>query len=326
MLHATSFVSQAPLPEVLAFSDTCDNELNCPFILIDYIEGRPLYDVWLDKESPKHVVRSRRVRALQDIAIAMVQLDKFSFDKAGSLIFNDQNSPTDVGPMRFVGTPAMLDRSQCEDPDESTIYLETGPFSDPKEYYRVILDQRGEQSSSFESGLLSFLRLAISWIPEPVPTKKNQKPFVLAHPDMDIQNFLVNDEGALQAIIDWDGVGDWDPAMYGWNEDMERGIEPVGVWEDLPETLKFYRGGYAGFIASGAEAHSSLTRNSVVYENLHIAASEPLCTHPILEKIFDEIVRILRNDEILAEYENGRGDLHDEDESRLEEFDIFNVC
>lgn len=26
--------------------------------------------------------------------------------------------------------------------------------------------------------------------------------------------------------------------MYGWNEDMERGIEPLGVWEDSPETLR----------------------------------------------------------------------------------------
>ena len=111
--------------------------------------------------------------------------------------------------------------------------------------------------------------------------------------------------------------------MYGWNEDMERGIEPVGVWEDSPETLRFYRGVYAGFIASGAEAHS-MTRNSVVYENLHIAASEPLCTHSILEKMFDEIVRILRDAGTLAENEHGRSD--NTDESKLEEFDIFNVC
>ena len=329
-----------PLPEVFAFSDTCDNELNCPFILIEYVEGKPLYDVWFDKDSPKDIVQCRRNRSLQDIAAAMVQLDKFTFDKAGSLVFNDQQTPIDVGPMRFVNTPAMLDRLQCEDPDESTIYLEAGPFSAPKEYYSVILSYRGEQSSSFERGLLSFLRLAISCIPEPAPTNKSQKPFVLAHPDMDIQNFLVDDEGALQAIIDWDGVGcvphtlgnrrypsfltrDWDPAMYGWNEDMERGIEPVGVWEDSPETLRFYRGVYAGFIASGAEAHS-MTRNSVVYENLHIAASEPLCTHSILEKMFDEIVRILRDAGTLAENEHGRSD--NTDESKLEEFDIFNVC
>lgn len=88
--------------------------------------------------------------------------------------------------------------------------------------------------------------------------------------------------------------------MYGWNEDMERGMEPVGVWEDSAETLKFYRGVYAGPIDAGLAAESKLPRNFVSYENLNIAANDPLCTYPILEKMFNVIERIVREDGFLA--------------------------
>lgn len=68
---------------------------------------------------------------------------------------------------------------------------------------------------------------------------------------------------------------------------MERGVEPAGLWEDSPATLKFFRGVYADFVEQGqwetemgTETASGprLTRNSVIYENLHIAATDPICT------------------------------------------------
>lgn len=59
----------------------------------------------------------------------------------------------------------------------------------------------------------------MTWIPEPTPKAGHydQKPFVLSHPDMDIQNFLVSSSGALQAIIDWDGVHS---APAAWRTDV----------------------------------------------------------------------------------------------------------
>ncbi|KIJ92236.1 hypothetical protein K443DRAFT_13756 [Laccaria amethystina LaAM-08-1] len=62
--------------------------------------------------------------------------------------------------------------------------------------------------------------------------------FVFTHPEYDVQNFLLNKEGSLTAIIDWDGVityprtlgyaryPSWitrDPLMYGWRPDPHNG-------------------------------------------------------------------------------------------------------
>lgn len=58
-----------------------------------------------------------------------------------------------------------------------------------------------------------------------------RKPFVLTHPDTNLHNILVNEEGRVSSIVDWDGVEtsphstgnrayprfltyDWCPAMY----------------------------------------------------------------------------------------------------------------
>lgn len=158
--------------------------------------------------------------------------------------------------------------------------------------------------------------MLLGWIPEP-ELRDGWKPFVLAHPDLDIQNVLVAEDGTLQGIIDWDGVcsvprsignerfpswltRDWDASMYGWNEDMERGVEPLGVWEDSPETLRKYRSIYTGFVQPLADSNGNqlfgLTRNSLIYENLFIAANDPVCTSGILQKVFGEIQNLVRAD------------------------------
>lgn len=301
-----------PVPDVYAFSDTCDNELNCPFILIDHVEGVSLYKVWFDNASPKDIVQARRTRCLRDLAAAMAQLDRFSFSTGGSMAFDDQGYPSGIGPLRLVDTATMRERLRARDPDQSTVYLEMGPFSKTKEYYTALLDHRRQPDTTFEKGVLGLLRLFIDCIPEPSDERGT---FVLAHPDLDVQNVLVSRDGALQAIIDWDGVGavprsvgnerypswltrDWDPATYCWTEDIERRAEPLGLWEDSPDTLRFYRSLYAGFIQShqldDGPACANLTTKSLILGNLLNAANDSYGTVDTVHKIFNAVVKLAR--------------------------------
>lgn len=294
-----------PLPDVLDFSPTTQNNLRCPYIMITFISGIPLYDVWfghrLNGASPD-TTHLRRVRALESIASAMVQLDRFSFRIGGCLLFGSDGNLSDIGPMRRVDYEAMLDRWFVhKDPDDDPIYIEHAASSDPKAYYTFMLDLHPEQNP-VPKGLAMLLRQLMSWIPEP----SRMDPFVLTHLDFDIQNIIVSEEGELRGIIDWDGVAavprtlgnerypgwltrDWDPAMYGYKESMEDGVEPEGVWEDSPECLSYYRGIYDGIMARhrterrrGSEAN--LCRMSLITENLAIAVDDPRCRNAILCK------------------------------------------
>lgn len=299
-----------PLPDVLDFSSTTQNTLRCPYIIMTFISGIPLYNIWFGhrlKGACPDTTHLRRIRALESIASAMVQLDRFSFRTGGRLLFGDDGNPSHIGSMRRVDHKAMLDRWFVhKDPDDDPIYIECAASSDPKAYYTFMLDMHPEQNN-VPRGLAMLLRQLISWISQP----SSMDPFVLAHPDFDIQNFIVSEDGELRGVIDWDGIAavprtlgneryprwltrDWDPAMYGYKESMDHGVEPKGVWEDSPESLAYYRGIYDDIMARhrmerrrGSEAN--LCRMSLITENLAIAVDDPRCRSAILRKMVQEI-------------------------------------
>ncbi|KAH8169164.1 phosphotransferase enzyme family protein [Sarocladium implicatum] len=287
-----------PVPAVLDFSSTTDNVLRCPYIIISHVPGRSLYD------------------GSQGIASAMAQLSSYDFSRSGSPKFDTEGQVMpEVGPIRFLDNVGMLDRWFIhQDPSDDPMYVEIQPFGDSKDHYRFPLELHPPRHEEPDP-LIVVLRQLIEWLPEPRPESLESKPFVLAHPDFDIQNFLVSDDGELQAILDWDGIcavprsvgnqslpgwltRDWDPDMYGYVESMEQGEQPVGVWEDSPAELARYRGIYRGLMQEHLGSVNSEGNKidsvsiSLIAENLAIAAREPVCRHGILEKMVTEIARI----------------------------------
>ncbi|KAN0073284.1 hypothetical protein V8E54_008504, partial [Elaphomyces granulatus] len=88
-----------PVPEVYSFDASFNNPINCPFILMEFIVGIPLRDCWFDKGAPKAVVAERRARTLQDLAAAMVQMNKFTYTLGGSPTFDEDGNPIGIGPL-----------------------------------------------------------------------------------------------------------------------------------------------------------------------------------------------------------------------------------
>jgi hypothetical protein len=119
-------------------------------------------------------------------------------------------------------------------------------------------------------------------------------------------------------IIDWDGVAtvprtldneryprwltrDWDPAMYGYEESMDQGVEPEGVWEDSPTCLASYRRLYdeilEGYRAKRShDCDANLCQMSLITDNLAIAADNPQCMAGILRKLVGEIWAVVGQD------------------------------
>ncbi|KAI0517611.1 hypothetical protein F5B22DRAFT_603507 [Xylaria bambusicola] len=297
-----------PLPEVFDFSSTTQNVLRCPYILMSFISGVPLHDVWFGHQKKAvdlEVNRAQRTRALESIASAMIQLGKFSFPTSGSLVFANDGSPSGTGQTRRVDHTAGLDRMFIHgDPADDPIYANHAAFSDPKSYYTFMLNLHPTQNS-YQQGINAILLQLISWIPEPNRSDR----FVLTHPDFDIQNFIVSEDGELQGIIDWDGVVavphtignmrypawltcDWDPLMYGYQEPIDQGVEPSGTWEDSPSSLTYYRRVYKDAIAKGqneSDCAADLCRMSLITDNLSIAADDPKCRTQIVFKVVEEV-------------------------------------
>ncbi|KAF6219033.1 hypothetical protein HO133_005577 [Letharia lupina] len=320
-----------PVPEVFAFDASLENELGCPFILMEHVHGKLLQDVWSDQEI-SHAKREQiRIRSLHGIAEAMAQLNSLAFSQGGSLVFDAKGDVAGIGSSNIVDLEAQYANMRSADYDNTMAFRQNGPFKDPKAYLLSFLDARKEKGERgiVEQGAYKLLRLLIEWSLMDASTVEEKKPFVLAHPDLDSQNILVNDDGSLAGIIDWDWIAavphsigpqslpkfliqDYDPGNYAF--DVEAGEPMEGCVADSPAELASYRAIYAQFMEShlsnndrmnlaksrrhaarvrkSRKEAADITRRSLITTTLHLAARAPSEMQKLMVHLFDEIVEI----------------------------------
>ena len=386
-----------PVPRVLAYSDTPDNSIACPYIALAFIDGMPLYKVWFrDRLQPGQVdaatVRKHRMRTLDGVVQAMAELGRHTFDQGGSLVFED--APCDkghtflncqtqlkfrkVGPARLPDVEGMLARAvkknsrsdeavspteqvgangthngvlwaafafvkkkvmrlfsphhkqttrrasasspTASDSPDDLLYYTWGPSSTPSAYVTAPLDRRNTEHP-FQKGVDGLLRTLICWIPDPFAASAHGR-FVLRHPDLNMQNIMVSEDGTVVGIIDWDGVAavprvlgnecypmfltrDWNPRIYEYDPRVDDDdnnnngnifdASSPELWEHSPEAHSELRGEYLKRAtqlrdkqAPFSQYLTAVCRQSVVAENIAIAACDPLCRSHILQKIVAE--------------------------------------
>lgn len=124
--------------------------------------------------------------------------------------------------------------------------------------------------------MLAALQLFVSSLPD---NTLEGPPFILYHPDFDSQNVLVDEDGVITGIIDWDNVHigprrgaaaaypswltvDWDPLYHGWSK---KSSPEVNAGYDSPAELAKYRKAQLDTIHfASAGKLTDITRNSHV--------------------------------------------------------------
>ncbi|KAM0796933.1 kinase-like domain-containing protein, partial [Usnea florida] len=257
-----------PIPTIYKFDASLDNEIGCPYILMEFLKGRPLYEGWFDSGASSAKLEQFRARALQTVAAAMVQLNEFTLHRGGALRFNAVGEPVDIVGAKVPDINAYydgVDENSCPDHD---VWCAKGPTADPSDYFLFNLNRRGYQEgdSEYIRGVYESTCLFAKWALDLSQNMYPQGPqFVLAHPDLDLQNILVLEDGTLAGILDWDGVAavplsvgclklpnwlirDWDPNNYNWDVEAHEPKLRSGRMENTPDELLAYRAMYAQFI------------------------------------------------------------------------------
>lgn len=177
LIHRTTSI---PVPEIYGFEATFDNQLRYPYTIMEFLDGRPLYEVWDDPTATAASRVEHRTQAVHDIAAAVSQFDRFTFDKIGAPIFDAVGDIVDIGPIWTVAEQ------------------EVGPFDNTYSYLSQYIENTFDDTDDYELWLRQFIQWACS--------ADDSKEFTLYHADLDWQNIIVDDSGHLRGIIDFDFV------------------------------------------------------------------------------------------------------------------------
>ncbi|KAI1263891.1 hypothetical protein F5Y18DRAFT_119477 [Xylariaceae sp. FL1019] len=208
-----------PVPDVIGANFEADDECNVPYLIMEFVEGKRLTDVWFGDDQEESAdfstLRRRRQKILENVAEAMLRLGKFQFDEGGSPVFDDESQQCHVGPATELDTQTMVDRwYQTEGQDTRLLWKELGPWRDTVEMHTALLDAH-PPITEIERAVHAGLRLFLGEICEPAESdpppgsghEGQRKKFVLCHPDLSLRNIIMADDTmTIKAIVGWDGA------------------------------------------------------------------------------------------------------------------------
>ena len=324
-----------PIPHVFDHNSTLNNEIGCPYILMEFIDGINGHDVWFDSFSPPEVVEARRENILQSLAKISVEFDDFSFKRCGQLERKDATT-FKVSPFEVIDVNAMIRETEEGTHSEPKLPIRTqiGPFSDFNSWITAVLELRRAPSDRYSQGIYKLLKLFLSWIPN---TKKSfVKNNILCHPDFDLHNLVVTPDGRIKGLIDWDGVvaAPFPLANRAFPKFLTRDwreIKSSRSSNGLPkiEDVAKYRTRYLDLIDELGDSEDfgpRQTHNSLVIGNLKCAADNPNDTMAVIDTIFHKIA-VLIHPQILSQRLGHEllNDVPDSDDDELRMGDEFAI-
>lgn len=228
-----------PVPEVYDFDTTDNNAIGAPYICMSFVPGIPVMQVWF--KDPETMSREQfRLNILSGLSHVMAQFSRLTFDKIGS-VSGDEAGNTSLEP--------------CYDwhiNDDGTVQIvPSGPFDSASAYFEAHFkgNVANDGPNEWDKAESEIMQSIMSYS----PIHDSQGGFVLRPPDLNPQNVMVDEQGNITGLIDWDLVQtlprcvgyarypgwitrDWDPLMYGWPHMADS--------EDSPEDLERYRAYY----------------------------------------------------------------------------------
>jgi hypothetical protein len=194
------------VPKVIDYSTKHSNTIGFPYILMTQLPGKNAYSIWFDgdydnedledvfqhADNPSTATETKRITFLRSLARVMTEIQTLSFDKIGMPAF-PEGETSSIGPMYQWST------------DGSDYARKRGPFDSSLQYaFSGMTDQfvcLPPMASESKRGVLKFFRHFFS---QAVFKPPGPETFTVHHRDLDLQNILVDEDGNITGIIDWD--------------------------------------------------------------------------------------------------------------------------
>ncbi|KAF2006622.1 hypothetical protein P154DRAFT_529656 [Amniculicola lignicola CBS 123094] len=212
-----------PIPEVIGYSDTLQNELGAPFVIMRWSPGVDANEIWFDQtedgdddittmDTPSAERMEKRLNLLRTLAQAMAELELLEFKGIGMLSvdeFDEDGIPL-VGPVYENKTqdlsPDILDTEEAIEKQEvyNNSYLW---WSDRLDLRLPWMEDTTTDFAAISNGVHFVLRTMLDFMPfkKSLGPHDDRETFVLRHDDLNFQNILCDPEtGRVTSIIDFD--------------------------------------------------------------------------------------------------------------------------
>ncbi|KAK8202796.1 kinase-like domain-containing protein [Phyllosticta capitalensis] len=183
-----------PVPKIHFWGLSQDNYLELgPFMIMDYVEGPRLGDLWKEPSDSRTTRRLRKDISDRDLRLVFAQMARFylelyklRFEEIGSLVLDD------AGEVAIRGPPHTWKMQEIEAHSGVKKHLSEQPNS---------VDNAEDARAKYV-----FNKLFYKAIPRFVAPEHETGPFGLVCDDLRYGNMLVNNEHDLQivAVIDWE--------------------------------------------------------------------------------------------------------------------------
>ncbi|KAM6500814.1 Protein kinase-like domain containing protein [Amanita muscaria] len=186
-----------PVPVVHFFEDSPSNDVGVQFLVMDYVEGVNLYQIWDD------LTMEHKKNVLTQIAWVLGQLANMEFKATGSIAEDGS-----VGPLLHHMVENIDGKEVIKD-------MSDGPFGSTSDYLSLFIDRFSSSSSISEENhmrLYKVRNILANYFASHDNEPYIRPPFRLRHADFDGQNLLFTDptlnDGTspprLVGVIDWD--------------------------------------------------------------------------------------------------------------------------
>ena len=313
LLRLIQAKTSVPVPEVFYYNTTFDNPLGAPFSLISWLEGHAVDTLWSNSDGPTPI-KERRLRILESVAAAMTQLNFLVHPEIGvPKVYPSGLAITGTERLRArdadkeIYDYSQRECSENEIQNEPFAFFDHGPFQSTAGYLRSMLYNRKlpwEETNRDDRkdnlfGVKRLMEIMIDAI-DSIEKNKNLQDdklkkagrFVLRHPDLDSQNVLISEEGALLGLLDWDGirtapqkfgfaafpiwiVRDWEPSTYHYWADGEDSISE----------LRALRKAYRGFVQIHSEEAYAATFNCHLWQVIELACMNKIFLCSVTDKL-----------------------------------------
>ncbi|KAI4610444.1 hypothetical protein J4E80_008208 [Alternaria sp. BMP 0032] len=320
--------TDCPVPEVVAYDGGLNNAIGAPYILMKKMQGMAATDLWLGQryitiksddlhlgaDDPSPEVEQKRITFLRSLAQAMSQLATIEFPYTGvpSYEYPEDNNPKFIAPAW---------RWHCKmNMEEPTSY---GSFASSEAFFAAGLDRLCEPENPLDSdgmtqlGVQIVMRIILSSAPFKPSTPSHieisetgygshtvpvRETFVIRHDDLDLQNILVDEDGNVTGIIDWDACAAV-PRCIGytsmptflrrdWLPDYGLGRLPHMTW-----AIERYREVYTQAMEDLCQSSDvNFTRKSAMYQLVLAALDKDFRCRDVVELLLREMPEYRRVD------------------------------